>query len=101
MLDRALISAVNWSEVVARYETLRIGSDGRRAEIEALGISITAFDARQAEIAAKLLEQTRPLGLSLADRACLALAIDRGGSAITADRAWAELDIGVEIILIR
>jgi PIN domain nuclease of toxin-antitoxin system len=46
-------------------------------------------------------EKTRGLGLSLADRACLALAIERGAAVLTADRTWAELDLGIEIRLVR
>ncbi|MCU7905590.1 MAG: hypothetical protein KZQ76_06960 [Candidatus Thiodiazotropha sp. (ex Epidulcina cf. delphinae)] len=49
-----------------------------------------------AEIAAKLWEKTRRHGLSLADRACLALAIDQNHAVLTADRAWSKLGLGVE-----
>ena len=44
---------------------------------------------------------TRKAGLSLADRACLALALDLGATAVTADRAWAKVDVGVEVKVIR
>ena len=57
---------------------------------------LVAFDA--------LVEErnvTRAAGLSLGDRACLALAKSQGGLVLTADRVWATLDIGVEIELIR
>ena len=57
--------------------------------------------ARQALSAAALLPQTRRLGLSLGDRACLALARTRGKPAVTADRAWAELDVDITVRLIR
>ncbi len=50
---------------------------------------------------AKLYPQTRNRGLSLADRACLALALDKGWPVMTADRAWAGLDIDVEVEMIR
>ena len=55
----------------------------------------------QAYIAASLRPATRAKGLSLGDRACLALAIERGVPALTADRAWMELDVGVDVRLIR
>jgi len=54
-----------------------------------------------AVITAKLRPLTKPLGLSLGDRTCLALAIDRECPVMTADRNWAKLNIGVPIQLIR
>lgn len=54
-----------------------------------------------AEAAARLRPATRHAGLSLADRACLALARRLGVPAVTADRAWGDLDVGVEVRLIR
>ena len=41
-----------------------------------------------------------PLGLSLGDRTCLALALSRKIPAYTADRMWAKLDIDIEIRII-
>jgi len=52
-------------------------------------------------IAARLRPLTRHLGLSLGDRICLALAIERQCPALTADRNWANLKIGIPIQLIR
>lgn len=53
------------------------------------------------EIAAYLWDKTRQFGLSLADRSCLALAIEKEADVLTADRAWTTLDLGGEIQLIR
>jgi PIN domain nuclease of toxin-antitoxin system len=44
---------------------------------------------------------TRGKGLSLGDRYCLALAASRNAVAVTADRAWANLDIGLSIEMVR
>jgi PIN domain nuclease of toxin-antitoxin system len=66
-----------------------------------LRIPIISFDADLAVIAVGLRERTRSLGLSLADRACLALALREGATAVTSDRAWSRLDVGCEIALIR
>ena len=54
-----------------------------------------------AEIAANLLPKTQPHGLSLGDRACLALAMTRSIPAMTADRAWLEVPVDVTIRCIR
>jgi ribonuclease VapC len=62
---------------------------------------VVAFDHRQARIAAQLLPHTRPLGLGIGDRACLALAIERKLPVLTADKAWKALRLGVTIQVIR
>ncbi len=62
---------------------------------------MTAFEAEQADEAARLRPPTRSVGLGLADRACLALARRLDVPTVTADRTWAALDLGVEIVMIR
>ncbi len=52
-------------------------------------------------MAAALLPRTRKAGLSLGDRASLALALDLGGQPVTANRAWGRIDVGVAVTLIR
>ena len=59
------------------------------------------FDRTQAAVAASLLPMTKPLGLSLADRCCLALGMIRRLPVLTADRDWQRLTLDIEIILIR
>lgn len=101
LLDGAYVSAVNWSEVVVRHRAVDLKAEELREGIEALGVRIVAFGAEDAELTAELREPTRGRGLSLADRACLALAGRLGGTAFTADRAWTGLDVGVPVVLIR
>jgi PIN domain nuclease of toxin-antitoxin system len=100
-LDSAVVSAVNWSEVVQKSLRRRVDVDGMAEELSEVGVVVEPFTTAQAEVAARLWEKTRGLGLSLADRACLALAIERGAAVLTADRTWAELDLGIEIRLVR
>ena len=100
-LGDALISAVNWCEVAERALSVGLGLGGLKEELEDLGLRVAGFDSVHAELTAVLREPTRELGLSLADRACLALAADLEVPALTADRSWDDLDIGVEVELIR
>lgn len=72
--------------------------DAVLAELE---LELVPFDEIQARAAALLRSATKRLGLSLGDRACLALAIVLKKPAVTADRAWSKLDVGAEIVLIR
>ncbi len=66
-------------------------------------IQVVRFDEALAFAAGSLEPATRPAGLSLGDRACLALALDLGVKALTADRAWTRIAeaVGVEVEVIR
>lgn len=100
-LADAAMSAVNWSETVQKLGTRGVEVEGIRASVEALGVAIVPFDAGQAEDAASLWRPTAHAGLSLGDRACLALARRLGVPAITADRSWATLQLRIEVTVIR
>lgn len=100
-LDHAAISTVNWSEVCQRWIAHDVDVSDLRADTEALGLQIVPFTVDDAEQAAELWSATRHLGLSLGDRACLGLARRLGQPALTADRAWLDVDLGVEIQTIR
>lgn len=101
LLGAAAISAVNWAEVLQRFEAHGVGIEGKREDVAALGIEVMDFTVDDATVAARLRKPTRALGLSLADRACLALAARLDVGAYTADRTWAALAIGTKIVLIR
>lgn len=75
--------------------------EGLREDIEAFGVTIVPFTVTDAETAASLWEETASAGLSLADRACLALAMRLSTTALTADRSWRETISGIEIRTIR
>lgn len=101
MEDGAVVSAVNLSEVLTRLAE-RGATDDRADEIVVpLVLDVRAFDEEQAHRAARLRAPTRHLGLSLGDRACLALAQQTGLPAVTTDRAWATLNLGIEVQVIR
>ena len=95
------ISSVNMVEV---YGKLMAG--GMPAELACRVAArsvrgILAFEDVHAKTVAELLQPTRNLGLSLGDRACLALAIQRKLPVLTADTSWKTLKLGVDIRIIR
>ena len=100
-LDDAMLSTVNYSEAVARLTDRGASEDIILGYFRALDIPLVEFDASVAFSAGRLWWQTRAHGLSLADSACLAIARHLGLPALTADQAWADLDIGVKVELIR
>lgn len=100
-LEDSAVSTVNWSEIVLRSQRNGVPVDSLRETLAEAGVTLVPFNEVDAETAAALWSTTRHLGLSLADRACLALAARLGVPAVTADRAWADLAIGVEILCVR
>ncbi|MFI4988239.1 MAG: type II toxin-antitoxin system VapC family toxin [Alphaproteobacteria bacterium] len=100
-LSEACMSTVNLSEVLGRF--MRHGHQAELigARLTATPIEWVPFSERQAEIAASLVPMTQAAGLSLGDRACLALASERSIKAVTADNAWTRLDLGIAIEMVR
>jgi PIN domain nuclease of toxin-antitoxin system len=96
----AAISAVNLSEIAAKLHDAG-ASHLIAAGLSALDLTVVAFDGADALAAGALRPATRPAGLSLGDRACLALAMRLDAPAITTDRAWAGLGLPVEVIVAR
>lgn len=100
-LNDGIISAVNASEVITRYIDLGASEDDARASLLAFGLEIYPFDESLAIATGLMRSATRDAGLSLGDRACLALAIREQARVLTADRAWATLDLDIAVELIR
>jgi PIN domain nuclease of toxin-antitoxin system len=100
-LTSAMISSVNAAEVIDRL--IRGGGQPREARqlMLALDCPIMSVDAELGLRAGMLSSETRSTGLSLGDRVCLALAEREQVPALTADRAWRALDLGIQIQLIR
>jgi len=101
VIAEAYIGTVNWSEVAQKIAQKGMHVEAVRGLLEELGLTIDPFSVEQAEFAAQLWEENRHYGLSLADRACLALAMQRKTSVLTADKVWSELALNIEIQLIR
>ena len=100
-VTRAWVSAVNLSEVLAKLYEMGLPESEADAAVTRLSLRVRVFDQVQARAAAQLRSVTRKAGLSLGDRACLALAKTLGFAVITADRAWSNANTGVELLLIR
>lgn len=101
LIGEACMSTVNFCEVLGRFA--RVGQDVAviGARLKGTPIEWVPFSEGQAMIAAALLPATQPEGLSLGDRACLALAAERGIRAVTADAAWRALGLSIQIETIR
>ncbi|HEY9056795.1 MAG TPA: type II toxin-antitoxin system VapC family toxin [Aurantimonas sp.] len=100
-IREGMISSVNVVEVLSKLIDHGMAGEAANLMFAGLNLSAIAFDADQARLAGDLRSPTRRYGLSLGDRACLALAIREKAQVITADRIWAELDLGIEIEVIR
>jgi ribonuclease VapC len=100
-LDDAVISAVNFSEVIAKVEERGYPSDMIRESLAGSSLDIAPFDEPAAYVAGKLRPSTKAAGLSFADRVCLALAKMRTLPVLTADRRMTTLDLGLEVRVIR
>lgn len=96
-----LLSVVNFAEVIGRAERAGIKPEDARNGILALPLQLVQLDEKMAFEMGKLAGVGRPLGLSLGDCACLATAKVLGTDALTADKVWAKLNIGLKIRLIR
>lgn len=104
--EGAAVSVVNWAEVLSKLA--EAGKDPeiaavelRRAEGSRRALSIEPLTAADCVAVARLRPVTRRQGLSLADRACLALAERLEVPALTADREWLKADVAAEVRLIR
>ena len=106
LLEGAVMSAVNLAEVASKLADW--GQDPaqwldrlRSRGLFGQALQVLPFTQEDALLVARLRPLTRPLGLSLGDRACLALASRLHLPALTADATWAGLSVGVAVEVIR
>ena len=100
-LERAIVSSVNFSEVVTVLARKGFWQEQMIKSLKETFLHIEDFDTDQAIIAASLDEVTKLHGLSFGDRACLALAKSKNLPVLTADKVWKGLELGIEVLLIR
>lgn len=101
-LPGGLLSSVNLAEVVGKLVDLDVDARRVRSLLRAAGVGIEPFTEEDAELCGALRSVPGGQALSLGDRACLALALrHESAEVLTADRAWAKLDLPVRVTLLR
>jgi ribonuclease VapC len=100
--EDGIMSTVNLTEVLTKMVDAGVSAEDAMADVEALGLNlaIVDFTRESAVSAAELRAETKRLGLSLGDRACLATARSRKLPVLTADQSWAKL-AGFDVVLAR
>lgn len=103
LLERSVLGAVNYSDVVSKLVDRGLPPDDVVSDMSDLGIPVLDIDRELGEIAARMRTSTRRIGLSLGDRMCLALAKKLDVEAVTTDKAWAQIasEIGVSVVVVR
>lgn len=100
-LDEAVISTVNFEEVLSKMLHKGDTLENALADLISLPVECVPFSSHHAEIAASLRPLCYGASISQADRICMALGIDSGFPILTADRDWADLGLGIPLELIR
>jgi PIN domain nuclease of toxin-antitoxin system len=100
-LSEAIISAVNFAEVVSKLSNTGADLSQVLPDLHNLIRDIRPFDVMQAEAVGVLASLTRTHGLSLGDRACLTLGKSLNVPVLTTASGWSKLDLGIPIELIR
>lgn len=100
-LPTAEISSVNLAEVASFLIRKGLSLAECLRLLEDLSLTTIAYNSSQAFLTANLIAKTMFKGLSLGDRACLALAMEKDLPVLTADRVWMQIEVDVKIKLIR
>ena len=101
LLSHAAVSTVNLAEAQSKLVALGWHPEAAWEDVLHLAGEVLPLTTDHAKTAGSLIAQTRTLGLSLGDRACLALALDLKAPVYTADRSWKSLKLGLQIHVIR
>lgn len=93
-LSVSFVSTVNLTEVLQKSvaEDVGISVSSLADDLEGLGVEFVDFGPEEAAVAARMWTVANPLGLGIADRACLATAVMYGSPALTADKAWKDVE---------
>jgi PIN domain nuclease of toxin-antitoxin system len=100
-IGKAAISTVNLSEIIAKLADAGIPEEDIRQILSNLNLEVIDFNEEQALKAGMLRPNTKSIGLSFGDRACLALGIILNQPVLTTDRLWGNINVGVEVRILR
>lgn len=101
VMKDAVVSTVNLAEVQSKLIKKGYPPEEAWHDVNSVVENVAPFTGEQAKIAGRLIRQTEKLGLSLGDRACLALAIALEAPVYTTEQAWRHLKVGIPIHVIR
>jgi PIN domain nuclease of toxin-antitoxin system len=101
VLTRCVMGTTNLAEVVSKLRERGLSLEEVREALGGLHLDVRSLSPSQAMTIGDLRPATKPLGLSLGDRACLALALDLGAELFTTDADLASADVGVSITDVR
>ncbi len=101
VLAAALSSTVNLAEVQAKLVSRGWSPDDAWEDAMSPIRAAVPFSEEHARVAGSLVVLTRSLGLSLGDRACLALGMAMKAPVYTAEKAWSKLKLGIPVRVIR
>jgi len=100
-IEGAMMSTVNVAEIFSRASDNGIPVEKTERFLRGKGVRFVDFDIELARAVGAMRAGTRKIGLSIGDRACIALAEREDATIVTADRTWATLDLPCKIELIR
>ena len=101
ILPESVIGAVNLCEVVGKLTSGGMSPEDARTSVELISLEVVPFDTALAYKAGMLIGETKKLGLSLGDRACIALGLILNQTVVTAERLWSKLQLDVTVEVIR
>lgn len=100
-VDEVVVSTLILAEVISKLVSVGLSAVEAWEAATTVMDRIVPFDEQQSRLAGELIQETKRVGLSLGDRACLALGLVLELPVYTADRAWSDIQVGVEIFVVR
>jgi PIN domain nuclease of toxin-antitoxin system len=101
LLPTAMMSTLNLAEALSKLAQAGADVDALAQTLVQSKMTFVELSAAHALAAARLRPLTRSAGLSIGDRACLALGLDLGCSVLTTDTLWQRVSVGVTVEMLR